>query len=414
MILKSKNLKKIYDKSRRLSISFACSLLLSSTLFANNKPLLPSAEELRQPAEKAIHAIENMLTNNYEFSKIGGDYFNSISYNTAWDTLAKTDVDPNILLTLCLRTAYDSELRTDLAKLVLKSGADLNNIKYPMVVEALKNNQQLFPRLQNIIRGNLKLFLTNLADEEEDDDEGKADLLKRAKQLDNDGHCGGLTLFWLYSKWLQFTQPKIICDHPQSDANSWISKITNYFFPEPERHCGYTDDWFNKTVTTIVSWDGKSKLDNEQIKSFQGFFAIVDFLQQPNTYRAGLYQLNYRETHPLSMLASNGKELKLTDLCVKDKLNLTLQEFTNLLKEKVTDDKLVDLVIQFDPEDEKAGYHANGLFKHGEKYYYYEPNEVNGEYADTSIEKIAEIIFNRYSNSKGMFKIYGIYTHEFV
>jgi hypothetical protein len=86
---------------------------------------------------------------------------------------------------------------------------------------------------------------------------------------------------------------------------------------------------------------------------------------------------------------------------------MTFEQFCTLIKEKVSDDKLVELNVPHALEP-----HANGLYKHGEFYYYYEPNEEKGEYKSTSLEKIAKIVFNTYCKSTSTCKI-GFTVYDF-
>ena len=293
----------------------------------------------------------------------------------------KKPMNPNKFIHLILNTPYkwegDEEKRENLIRLALNKGASLNQIKYPCVVETLRNNQKLVLQNQNTIIENLKLFWKKFPDlqkNEEDAIDGAVNeqLIDNAAKIDK-GHCWGLSVFWLYSKWLQFTYP--------------------------EKTDGYTNDWFRATVKDIAAWDGKKELSKEQVLDFEIFFWIIDFFQQPEIYRNDLQQLRAELTMNVSMLDTDGKILQ--EEFDKEYSPQTLEEFRALLKEKISDDKLVFIIISF-----PGGFrHCNGLYKHGETYYRYEPNDNMGEYQDTSIEEIAKIIFDKYCTPENKVEI---------
>jgi hypothetical protein len=188
------------------------------------------------------------------------------------------------------------------------------------------------------------------------------------------GYCYALSIFWAYSKWLQFAHP--------------------------ENTYGYNNDWFNNTIKILTYWDGKTELSKEQEFDIARFFSIINFFQRDFIYIDDFYfsEQDFSKLMKLSLLDTGGK-LSSECFAIRDQY-MTLNEFILLLKEKVLDDQIIYLIVPH-----PAGNHANGLFKHGEYYYYYEPNEPYGEYKDTSIEKIAEIIFDAYSNNNATFKI---------
>ena len=302
---------------------------------------------------------------------------------------------PNIFLYLVLQAkclVYDevrkvytigngfwAGLRGDLVKLALEKGAKLEQIGYSSVVDAVRKKQKLVTLEQRIIRSNLKLFWEKLPDLQKDEEAVDNDADKK-QAIDNadrfakaGGHCWGLSMFWLYSKWLQFTQP--------------------------ENNYGYTNDWFKATVKDIAAWDGEKELSEEQLRDFRRFFSTVDFFQQPGIYRKDLVQTKAESIMNVSMLNTDGKVLQ--EEFDKEYSPQTLEEFRALLKEKISDDKLVFIIISF-----PGGFrHCNGLYKHGETYYRYEPNDNMGEYQSTSIEKIAEIIFDKYCLFENKIKI---------
>jgi hypothetical protein len=267
-----------------------------------------------------------------------------------------------------------SKYRDDiLGQLAAEYPEYINNYfgKFPAELEAVKNKENFYYRGQNFIKFQLKLFWENLSTQE--------DAIKKVFAVKSmKGYCAGLSMFWLYAKWLQFVHP--------------------------EKAYGYTSDWFNKVVKDLVSWDGKEVLNDEQVKNFQRFFSIVHYLQAGNK--------QFKEQMRNIMLDTDGKVLqdKFSIGCAHywkyfscgSGQSMTLEQFTNILKEKVSDDKMIYLVV---PSPNTSDLHANGLFKHGEYYYYYDPNEDKGEYKDTSIENIAKIIFREYSESQSTLRI---------
>jgi hypothetical protein len=102
----------------------------------------------------------------------------------------------------------------------------------------------------------------------------------------------------------------------------------------------------------------------------------------------------------LSMLDTDGKFLQRTKSTRFYPMDS--DELCSLLKKSVSDDSL----IKFDVSTGICTIHSCGLFKHGENYYYYDPNDAFGEYRSKSIENIAKHIIKvfrgTYKNKYGI------------
>jgi ankyrin repeat protein len=167
--------------------------------------------------------------------------------------------------------------------------------------------------------------------------------------------CRGLSTLWLYSRWLD----------TKSDGNK-----------------SYSNTWFQNTLKAICEWDGETNLDSEVYSDFNKLLAIIDFFQNPHEY----YDLSQEDIDALmekSGLETHGKTLK-----EKYKIagEFTFEQLDNLLKNIVYDDELIFV--------DYIG-HITALFKHEDKYYYYDPSVHNGEIIENFVDKISDIIFSK-------------------
>lgn len=338
------------------------SLLYSTTLFASSEQALKTAIERNN-----IKGVINLLKEGVNPQKI--KYFYTLPSCEISELLLKNEygekksLDPNNFLDLVLSYSCNKynpdkktfeidkkseELQYNLVDLALNRGANLDQSNYPEAADAFRKKEAFIGRKQKFLLDQLLSFLDCVPDTKKI--ENTANLEENFKE--SGGHCMGLTTLWLYSKWLQFTQPE-------------------------KTYHGYSNDWFKNTTRAIASYDNTKNPDNESIYNLQKFASIIDFFQNPPD-SLGLSI----ESHMASgKLDTNGKTLKKKYTIVSV---FTLEKLQNLLKSIVYDDELIYV---------RYPNHATGLFKHGKNYYFYDPNNDGGEYKNTSIEKIAETIF---------------------
>ena len=157
------------------------------------------------------------------------------------------------------------------------------------------------------------------------------------------GHCYGLSVVWLYSKWLQF-------EHP-------------------EKASVYNDDWYKSTVTDIFgSW---SNCDN--IKKFA---SLVKELQISQAKGSDFFEKEMRRVDTDGKNIQ--KEYSIASL-------LTLEQLKQLLREDIIYDHKLILICSHN--------HATALFKDRDDYYYFDPNCPTGEHKVSSTDDVAELVF---------------------
>lgn len=237
---------------------------------------------------------------------------------------------------------YFAHKQVELFKHIFKNNAvNLDQLKYPELAADWCNQHKkvIINKDQNSLLSNLALILDQFP---------IAEQFKQSK-----GYCMGLTTLWLYSMDQQFTQA--------------------------ENPAGYNNIWFNAVTKDIAKFKAGQGLSPEAIKDFLRFSSIIDLFQTHEL--KNLQQMDVDQRMTLSLLSPHGKTLKKTYSLAAV---FTLKQLTTALTEVIHDDELVYVMFPT---------HATGLFKHGESYYYYDPNHNLGVYRDTSIENIAQAIF---------------------
>ncbi len=177
------------------------------------------------------------------------------------------------------------------------------------------------------------------------------------------GLCNGLTILWLYTKWLD---------------------------NQPGRNNGYNSSWFESIMETIAVWNGKERLYGEVANNLWVFASLIDFFQSPGFYYPDVSQNDLENIMALSQLNTNGKRLKKVHIVPLISTKPQLYEF---FKNNIYDDELIYITYQ-----KNNGAHAAGLFKHGENYYYYDSDIGIWEIQKTSVDGIADIIFTANSH----------------
>lgn len=170
--------------------------------------------------------------------------------------------------------------------------------------------EKLIVRNQILLQKNLGLALSKAPSLETEAEFNLAEEFKNGS-----GYCYGLTMVWLYSMWLQFTQPETVT--------------------------GYNNDWFKKITKAISIFDEKQALDDESNKDLLRFATIVDFLQGEDRsgLLANLAQSDIEQRVILSLLNTNNKSLQRKYSLVS--VFTTTEQICAALKELVHDDELV-------------------------------------------------------------------------
>lgn len=272
--------------------------------------------------------------------------------------LIKYGMTANKFLDLTLISDLEKSKKEEFIEFILKENVNLDIIKYPFVHEALINNQKLPFRKQGIIGNKLVSFWKKDLSEFYCT---HAEQSASKTEFDYKGFCHGIVLLWLCACELQFKYPEL---HPK-----------------------YTKDWFDNTVTDIVNWDKEVELNDATISNFINFSFLILKLQ--NTKSKDDRQLYLHEFVNNGIFDLDGKFIEKS-FCYP-KTNVTLEQLKKLLKEATSSGSITWLGVLTREE-----HHALGVFKNSNYYYFYDPNDDFGEYRDTSLERIAEIIFYRY------------------
>lgn len=200
------------------------------------------------------------------------------------------------------------------------------------------------------------------------------------KKLGSGGHCSGLAVLWLYTKWLQ-TQAK-----------------------PSEQSLRDDNDWFKKTVKIIATYDeDKYKEDPLAVEEVKRFIEYIEFFQNPNDYIASEQQTSPNLFQNVTEICKITNEEKKISYVCKPRSGrqeysiaaiLDLKQLETLLNENfIPTNKLVYI---------KSCKHATALFKNqDESYSYFDSNSTDGEFRTSSINKLAEHIFSahRLSNT---------------
>lgn len=284
------------------------------------------------------------------------------------NSLLEKNMDSNKFLNLILscdnNDLKQAEKQKELVALAISNGASLDKIKNPEVLKSLRRDRVFFSQSQSALQKQLKNIIIkdkldaadeDLATDARDDEKDIIDFIKKLKN--NSGVCQGVTTLWLRSKWLQLTQ---------QDADSY-----------------YSYNWFANITRSIFTPSIQKKLSYREFYDFMNYWTIIDFFQSPHDYIKGAGQLDVGRLMQLISLDTVGENLKRSYTIATTVT--AAEQLCALLKEIVHEDELI--YINFP-------HHATGLFKHGKDYYFYDPNSKMGEYRCSSIEEIAEIIFN--------------------
>lgn len=209
------------------------------------------------------------------------------------------------------------------------------------IISAIKNGVS-----QTVILDRLRAYLVKV---------GRDQIFIEKLGVD-EGHCAGISILWLYAKWLQ-TQPKK-SDKPRDDY-----------------------DWFRRTVYLIAGWDKNRLLMQEEAAEFERFTSLIEFFQNVNSYFPSGNQKNLTKR----LEATDHKERPLKKEYSIASL-LTLKQLKQLLctSNIIQDGKLIYIV---------SHDHATALFKTGLNYVYFDPNSNIGEVKTDSLDKVAELIF---------------------
>jgi len=319
---------------------------------------IKKSNEIDEGLVKRKHALlELALSKGSDVQKINKSYPDAdLCKNDIISLLIKNGLKSEYALELALSCIGKKDVNLDQLQksieIILQDGVDLDQIKSPEAVDALRRGEKFTGRGQGVLLNQLGSFYNKLSITPSTIPEttvGATTLARKYKE--SHGHCMGLSTLWLYAKWLQFIEP--------GNAN------------------GYNSDWFKNTTKAISAQSDKKDLNNEEILDIQRFAAIIDHFQNPVL---DLAQGDTEQSFKLSMLNTHGKRLerKYTIASV-----FNLDSLHNLLKEIVYND---ELIFVMHPS------HATALFKHNENYYFYDPNDSKGEYKYASIEEVAKII----------------------
>jgi hypothetical protein len=263
--------------------------------------------------------------------------------------LLEKGMSPNELLELAVSChAKDHtyvSTQKELVELALANGAQLDQLHNQETAEIFRKKEGFIYRHQGLLERQLGLFFSKFST-----------AVDNAKEISDrfnktEGYCYGLTRLWLHSKWIQFSQK--------------------------EEATKYNNDWFKATTKLISTWNGIKELSSEEMDNIKRFALWIDYLQNSSH--------GFTDLGTLDTFGNTLKKKYSIVIAVS-----TPAELSSLLKEMVHDDELIDISIN----SGKVG-HANGLIKHQGVYYYYEPDSTWNEYKNTSVDKIAQIIFNK-------------------
>jgi len=183
-----------------------------------------------------------------------------------------------------------------------------------------------------------------------------------AKRISDKGYCYAFTTLWLYSKWLQYKQPQKSGGYNQN----------------------YDKDWFDTTIKKISLLDQHQSLSFADIADIKKFAQQLDFMMFPRHYIEGFRPADTKIHETDNRLTTDGKILR-EQYKIAAKF-YSQEKLVAVLKNLVREDVLIYLVSSND-DIENPG-HFVGLFKHDNKYYYYNPLSNFGEIQYNSIEEI--------------------------
>lgn len=168
------------------------------------------------------------------------------------------------------------------------------------------------------------------------------------------GFCYGLVILYLYSKFLE----------TQKNVSSAVT---------------YNYRWFKNSIRQIVNWDGENELYD--FHNFDIFINLIAKLQDPYKY---CYK-SFIEIDVGRRLREVGLDL-LGGTIEKECSIVTSFDLVSLKKllEKILLDKKLIFLLTND--------HSIGLFKNETSYFFYDPNEAEGDLIFNSIDEVANKI----------------------
>lgn len=195
-----------------------------------------------------------------------------------------------------------------------------------------------------------------------------ADISKQdIKILADEGHCSGISALWLYYKGLK-------------SHNRLTSSLLLRF---PTENFSVNDpDWFTSTVELISAWDGKRELNKEETARFKRLISLVEYYQNIEQYLPSTSQVDLDHFLDCPVNKKIKKEYSIASVLTLAQLKILLR-----MQNIIQDGKLICI---------QSYEHATALFKEGEKYYYFDPNNKSGEIETTSSDEVAELIFKAF------------------
>lgn len=170
------------------------------------------------------------------------------------------------------------------------------------------------------------------------------------KNID-DGHCNGFTLVWLFARWIE----------SQQITSGNLQDNIEFFFT---------------TLNLLASWDGISDFSNEAKNNIDRLMGLI-FYYQNTIELLGIVETEFHE----SFFDSQNRKLNL-EYTIAGAFNQLSLEY--LLKKIIKDNKLV-LFISHD--------HSSGFLKEKINFFYYNPNNDDGETKSSSFTEVAEKVF---------------------
>jgi hypothetical protein len=321
------------------------------------------------------------------------DFLDFLPSKEVGELLLQKGLDPTIILNLSLQAYCDNDLlnrRNDLIDLTLQKGANLDNILYPEAVTAIKKKETYVGQNQYTIQNNLVAILEKVLSSSHD-----TVISKLTDKYTNNGYlCTYLSGLWLSSMWTQFVgQPSSQCEAVDitSDANF-------EFLTDSIENIPYNYDRFKNNLKFISLWTDQTELPIKNIQEIKIFALLLNAKKEESNAKdivinENKLKLKYTSPH-------YDKENESTS-----PITSAFEKLTNEIKENVQDHDVVFISYQG---------HARGLFKHEGVYYYYDPANNAGPYANRLPEKIAETILSqdyRNPNAEVGLKIYSAETN---
>lgn len=200
---------------------------------------------------------------------------------------------------------------------------------------------------------NLRLFVEFYNIEKYGKNDDFKNTLKESK-----GHCAGLSMLWLYSKWASENNLKT-----------------------------YNNNWFLKTTNNLSQWNGKRDLSDREVKDFNDFLYLTTLFQDASYYDLAISQTDFAALLKESSLYTKNSEINEEYTIAT---TVTLNQLEELLNQIIHDSRLV-LIISIEPRP-----HALAIYKTNNIYYFYDPNVSDGELPISSTKGLAKRIFSSF------------------